>query len=117
MHWARFAPELSATVTMVLSWIMARSSRSPRPLDETEEAPPLVLGQRARLHEADDVSHAAFVLLVVHLELLPAAHIPAVRRVLHQPLDGHDCGLVHAVAHDLADTHLPAAPRDRRRRR
>src|SRR5262249_40945613 len=101
MHWARFAPELSATVTMVRNWIMARSSRSSRPLDELQEAPPLVLGQRSRLHEADHVAHATLVLLVVHLEFLPATDVTAVRRVLHQALDGHHDRLVHPVAHDL----------------
>src|SRR5882672_8670981 len=128
MHWARLAPELSATVTMVRSWIMfapcwgrpARSRPAPRALagalHESREAPALVLGQRTRLHEANDVPDAALVLLVVHLELLATAHVPPVGDVLHQALDGDDHGLLHAVAHHLAYAHFPAIAFGRFRR-
>src|SRR5580765_5367411 len=103
MHWARLAPELSATVTMVRSWIM-----SLRPFDDFHEPPALVLRDRARLHEAHEVADLALVLLVVDLELAPPANVTAVRRVLHQALDGNDDGLLHAVAHHPADPDLPA---------
>src|SRR5213083_3490330 len=98
MHWARLAPELSATVTMVRSWIMAGSPRrSSRALHDSHEAPPLVLRQRTRLGEPDDVADVTLVLLVVHLELLPAPHVSADRRMLHQTLDRDHDGLVHPV--------------------
>src|SRR5215831_21257039 len=100
MYWARFAPELSATVTMVRSWIIADSpERSLGALDEPHEAPPLVLRHRPRLHEADRIAHATFVLLVVHLELRALTDVTTHRRMLDEALDAHDHGLVHAVAH------------------
>src|SRR5580765_5504509 len=135
MHWARFAPELSATVTMVLSWIISRPSasrpaswlrirrarRRPKPgqrsdgslgpLDEPDEAPALVLRDRAGLHETDGVAHVTLVLLVVHLEFRPAADVAAVDRMLHQALDGDDDRLLHAIAHHLADSRLSAVAR------
>src|SRR5689334_9767653 len=119
MHWARLAPELSATVTIVRSWIIVLSSwrrgtgrarRCTRELSgalhESREPPALVLGQRARLHEADHVPDMALVLLVVHLELLATAHVTAIGGVLHQALDGDHHRLFHAVADDLAHAHL-----------
>src|SRR5262245_52920088 len=109
MHWARFAPELSATVTIVRSWIMAMAPGLPGALDELHEAPALVLGHGPGLHEADHVTDLALVLLVVDLELLPPPHVAAHRRVLDESLDGHDHRLVHAIAHHLAGADLPAA--------
>src|SRR5262252_5346841 len=110
MHCARLAPELSATVTIVRSWIM-----SLRPFDECDEAPALVLRQRTRLHEADRVADLALVLLVVDLELRAAPHVAAVRLVLHQPLDRHHHRLVHAVADHLAYPGLAAVANRRHR--
>src|SRR5262245_25064311 len=99
MHCARRAPELSATVSIVRSWIMIHST-GPRvpapvvpdllgPLHELHETPALLLRQGPRLHEADDVPFLALVLLVVDLELAAPAHVAAVFRVLDQALD-HD---------------------------
>src|SRR5262245_9299167 len=107
MHWARFAPELSATVTMVRSWIM-NGSRLPGALDELHEAPALVLGHGPGLHEADHVTDLALVLLVVDLELLPPPHVAAHGGVSHEPLDGDDHRLLHAIAHHLAGADLSA---------
>src|SRR5881396_286186 len=107
MHWARFAPELSATVTMVRSWIM-ESPGLPGAVHELHESPALVLRQRPGLHEADHVTDLALVLLVVDFELLPPPHVAAHGGVLHQALDGHDHRLVHAIAHHLAGAELPA---------
>src|SRR5262249_13155510 len=108
MHWARFAPELSATVTIVRSWIIGMAPGLPGALDELHEAPALVLGQGPGLHEADHVTDLAFVLLVVDLELLPPPHVAAHGGVLNQALDGHDHRLFHAIAHHLAGAELPA---------
>src|SRR5262245_28480753 len=119
MHCARRAPELSATVSIVRSWIIVHS-RGPfaapcrnlrsllGPLHELDEPPALVLRHRARLHEADHVALFALVVLVVHLELAALADVPADRRVLDQTLDHHDARLVHLVRHDLADANLAA---------
>src|SRR5256885_2623762 len=114
MHWARFAPELSATVTIVRSWIM-NGSRLPGALDELQESPALVLGHGPGLHEANHVTDLALVLLVVDLELLPPPHVAAHGGVLHEALDGHDDRLVHAIAHHLAGAGLPAIAYRRRR--
>src|SRR5262249_47407836 len=108
MHWARFAPELSATVTIVRSWIIGMAPGLPGALDDLHEAPALVLGQRPSLHEADHVAGLALVLLVVNLELLPPPHVAAHGGVLNESLDGHDTRLLHAIAHHLAGADLPA---------
>src|SRR5215510_3076711 len=108
MHWARFAPELSATVTIVRSWIIGMAPGLPGALDELHEAPALVLGHGPGLHEADHVTDLALVLLVVDLELLPPPHVAADRGVHDEPLDGDDHRLLHAIAHHLAGADLPA---------
>ena len=80
MHWARLAPELSATVTMVrklnhfglLAVLLQRST-------EFDEAPALVLeiGRVSMKRMVSPMRHS--VVLVVHLELGAATHIaPAV---------------------------------------
>src|SRR5262245_6066894 len=114
MHWARFAPELSATVTIVRSWIIGMAPGLPGALDELHEAPALVLGHGPGLHEADHVADLALVLLVVDLELLPPPHVAAHGGVLNESLDGHDTGLVHAFVHHLPSSDLPAAAAYRR---
>src|SRR5438046_6660342 len=108
MHWARFAPELSATVTIVRNWIMEMAPGLPGALDELHESPALVLGQRPGLHEADHVADLALVLLVMDFELLAPPHVAAHRGMPDQALDGHDRGLLHAVAHHLAGAELSA---------
>src|SRR5437867_3997670 len=108
MHWARLAPELPATVTIVRSWIMALSPALLGALDDPHQPPALVLRHRPRLHEADDVADLALVGLVVHLELGPAPHVAAVSRVLHQALDRDHDRFLHPIAHHLADPDLPA---------
>src|SRR5512140_449072 len=119
MHCARRAPELSATVSIVRSWIMVHSTGRGvrplvtgrtllRPLHELDETPALVLRQGSRLHEADDVPFLALVLLVVHLELAAPAHVTLVLGVLHQALDHDHDRLVHLVGHHLADARLAA---------
>src|SRR5262249_905700 len=80
------------------------------PLHELHEAPALVLRQPPGLHEPDHVTHFAFVLLVVDLEGRATPHVPSDGGVLDQALDRDDHGLLHPVAHDLADPHLPAVP-------
>src|SRR5258705_2444287 len=119
MHCALRAPELSATVSIVRSWIMVHSTgprAAPgtsgllRPLHELDETPALFLRQGPGLHEADGVPFLALVLLVVDLEPAPPPHVPPVHRVLDQALDHDHDRLLHLVRHDLADPKLPAAP-------
>src|SRR5688572_19922179 len=119
MHCARRAPELSATVSIVRSWIMVHSTgpcAAPdtsgllRPLHELDETPALLLRQGPGLHEADGVPFLALVLLVVNLEPAAPAHVALVHRVLDQALDHDHDGLFHLVRHDLAYAELaPAA--------
>src|SRR5580765_1488164 len=115
MHWARFAPELSATVTIVRSWIIGLAPGLPGALDELHEAPALVLGHGPGLHEANHVADLALVLLVVNFEFLPPPHVAAHGRVLNESLDGHDTRLVHAIAHHLTGADLAAAAFGRHR--
>src|SRR5258705_13824846 len=103
-------------MAMMLRGCTMAPSRSPfgpsalDALDEIHESPALVLAQRTRLHESDDVAHLAFVLLVVNLEAVAAPHVLAVLGMLHQPLDRHDHRLLHRVAHDASRHELPPAP-------
>src|SRR6187549_1113926 len=115
MHCALRAPELSATVSIVRSWIMVHSTgpiAAPdtsgllRPLHELDETPALLLRQGPGLHEADGVPFLALVLLVVNLEPGAPAHVALVHRVLDQALDHDHDRLVHLVRHDLADAQL-----------
>src|SRR5262249_6006816 len=111
MHWARRAPELSATVNIVRSWIMMCSRGAglglARALHEFEETPTLVLRQGARLHEADHVALLAHVALVVDLELLAPPHVAADRRMLDEAHDLHDDRLGHLVRDHASDAGLP----------
>src|SRR5436309_579524 len=59
-----FAPELSATFTRVSCWTIRLLGL----LHDLEHPPALLLGEGARLGDADEVAHAALVLLVVDLE-------------------------------------------------
>src|SRR5512139_754625 len=79
------------------------------PPHEVDEAPALVAGQAARLHEADHVAHPALVLLVVHLEAVAPADVLAVLLVPDQALDLHDGGLLHPRRDDRAGHHLALA--------
>src|SRR5437867_6000285 len=72
---ARFAPELSATLTMDSCWIIGVScvlGSLPRAVDDLDETPALVLRQRPRLDDAHEVSGLRRVLLVVRFHLLRA---------------------------------------------
>src|SRR5262245_1654167 len=118
MHCALRAPELSATVSIVRSWIMVHSKEPTgapdtsgllRPLHELDETPALLLRQGPGLHEADGVPFLALGLLVVNLEAAAPAHVALVLRVLDQALDHDHDRLVHLVRHDLADADLPPA--------
>src|SRR6058998_3354403 len=101
-----FAPELSATFTRVSCWTIRLLGL----LHDLEHSPALLLGEGARLGDADEVAHAALVLLVVDLEARPLADGLAVQAVgLGRP-DLDDDGLVHLVGDDGAEADLaPAA--------
>src|ERR1700687_405765 len=59
-------------------WSSAPSPRLPGLLHDFQNSPALFLGDRARLGDADQVAHAALVLLVVDLELGALLHRLAV---------------------------------------
>src|SRR5262249_25071167 len=103
MHSTSFAPLLSATFMRVSCWIM---ETSPRPLDDFDEAPALLLRQRPGLHDAHPVADVEGVLLVVDVEpgrALDGLVVPGMALAVG---DRHDGGLVHAVGHDHALAHL-----------
>src|SRR2546422_4902791 len=93
------APLLSATFTIVSCWIT-----SARLLDDLGYAPALLLGQRARLGQADAIAHAAAPLGVVRLQAARVTHHLLVQRVRLGVLDQHDDRAIHLVADDDALT-------------
>src|SRR5688572_22624213 len=106
---ARLAPELSATRTMVSDWIMAQLLTSA--VDDLDHAPPLVLRQRARLHDAHRVAGLRVVLLVVRFHLRGARDHLAVARMREASLQPHHHGLLHLVAYHDPQPHLARAAR------
>src|SRR6266852_9225581 len=103
MHCAFLAPELSATSSMLLVWIMARSPRSSRgPAQDLTDAPPLLLRHRSRLLDEDAVTDLGRIRLVVGLEPLRSGDDPLVARVAIDTLDHHHACLRHLVAHHHA---------------
>src|ERR1700730_3820341 len=100
------APELSATLSLVSCWII----RLLRFLHDFEEAPALLLGDRARFCDADQVADAALVLLVVDLESGALADRLLVEPVRFGRADLDDDRLVHLVRDHRpeADLALPA---------
>src|SRR5688572_33319283 len=109
---ARLAPELSATRTMVSDWIMAQLLTSA--VDDLDHAPPLVLRQRARLHDAHRVAGLRVVLLVVRFHLRGARYHLAVAGVREAPLEANHDGLLHLVANYDTQAHLARTARGRR---
>src|SRR5215213_2247329 len=80
-------------------------------LDDLDHAPPLVLRQRAGLHDAHSVPGLGRVLLVVRFHPLRAGdHLP-VDRMRHAAFDRHDHGLLHLVAHHDPRARLARVPR------
>src|SRR4030095_10417362 len=107
MHWTFLAPELSATSSIVLGWIMVSSRHAlavwRSALGDTGEdladPPPLLPGQRTRLLDEDPVPDLGGIRLVVRLEPLGARHHPLVAGMAEHPLDDDHAGLGHLVAH------------------
>src|SRR5947209_18131237 len=98
-----FAPELSATFSRVSCWTI----RSLLGLfHDLEHAPSLLLGERTGLGDADEVAHAALVLLVVHLELGSLLDRLAIQSVCLRRADLEDDGLVHLVSDDRGQPDL-----------
>src|SRR5690348_5513241 len=100
-----FAPELSATLSRVSCWTISLLGF----LHDLEHAPALLLGDGARLGDADEVAHTALVLLVVDLEPRALLHRLAVQAVGLGRADLDDDGLVHLVRDDGAKADLAAA--------
>src|ERR1700730_4058344 len=102
MHCAFLAPQLSATSSMLLGWIMARSPRSSRrPAQDLTDAPPLLLRHRARLLDQDPVTDLGRVRLVVGLEPLRSGDDPLVPGVAKDALEHDHARLWHRVGHHL----------------
>src|SRR5450756_238371 len=98
-------PELSASLRRVSCWITLLLGL----LHDFEQAPALLLGDGARLGDADQVAYAALVLLVVNLELRAALDGLAVQAVSLGRTDLHDDRLVHLVGDHRAEPDLALA--------
>ena len=72
------------------------------PIEDFDDAPLLVFGERAAFFDPYLIAEDADVGLVVRLVLLAAAEDFLVERVGDGALDAHDDGLLHLVAHDDA---------------
>src|SRR5688500_7090125 len=75
-------------------------------LDDLDDAPALVRGERAGLDDAHLVADGRALLVVRH-ELRRAADVAAVLRVLDEAVDAHDARLLHLVRRH--DAHLLGA--------
>src|SRR5229473_7491145 len=101
------APELSATLSRVSCWITCLL----RLLHDLEHAPANLLRDGLRFGDADEVAHAALVLLVVNLELRAPLHRLAVEAVGLRRAHLHDDRLVHLVGNDGAQADLALSAR------
>src|SRR6202030_1362968 len=125
MHMTRRATELSATSRLVCIWIIGRLSvwsntpAHPDPLPPTggkdgrgvpllrlllalDHDPALELGQRPMLLDLHEVADRIFVVLVMRVVFLGAAHRLLHLRMGEAALDPHHHGLGLLVAHHLA---------------
>src|SRR5947207_14052193 len=96
------APELSATFTRVSDWTMPL----PGLLHDLKYPPSFLLGEGARLADADEVAHAALVLLVVDLELDALLHGFPVKAVRLRRSNLDDDRLVHLVRDQIGRAHV-----------
>src|SRR5207247_7138694 len=97
-------------------WAFGRALRAPTPrllglLHDLEDAPALLARDRARLGDADEVAHAAFVLLVVDLEARALLHGLAVQAVRLGRAHLDDDGLVHLVGDHSPEADTATAAR------
>ena len=79
------------------------SSSLLRLFDDVDDAPSLILGDRAGLHDANGIADAAAVLFVMRLELAGAVDHLAVKGVTNLGLDGDDYRFFHLIADDDAN--------------
>src|SRR5579864_1007183 len=105
MHRISFAPELSATFSRVSCWITSLLGL----LHDLKYAPALLFRDGARLGDADEVAHAALVLLVVDLEPGALLHRLPIQAVRLGGADLDDDGLVHLVRDHRAQADLALA--------
>src|SRR5467141_919959 len=108
-RWAAWAPKIRLASPEAGSLL--------RLLHDFEHAPALLLGDGARFGDADEVAHAALVLLVVDLEPRALLHGLAVQPVGLRRAHLDDHGLVHLVGDDGAEADLALASLLCRRRR
>ena len=74
--------------------------------DDLDDAPPLVLGQGAGLHDLDAVANATLVVLIMGLQLIGSLDDLLVQRMGHAVGDGDHDGLIHLVRNHQADSGL-----------
>src|SRR2546423_13838809 len=108
------APLCSATLIRLSCWItggLPDGKWSSSLLHHLDHAPPLVLGDGTRLHDADQVADPALVALVVSLEILTALNDLLVERMAAQVGDLHHHRLVHLVRYHAPGPYLAGSPR------
>src|SRR5262245_32049542 len=76
--------------------------RSARLGHSRDHFPALALGNRPTFADLHDIADLVDIAFVMGRVLLGPAHILAIHRVHHAPLDAHDDGFVHLVADDDA---------------
>src|SRR5260370_27393065 len=101
------APEWSAPLSRVSCWITCLLGL----LHDLEHAPANLLRDGLRFGDADEVAHAAFVLLVVNLELRALLHGLAVEAVGLPRAHPDDDRLVHLVRGDRPQAALAPSSR------
>src|SRR5919108_446375 len=100
-----FAPELSATFSLVSCWTIRLLGL----LHDLEDAPALLLAHGPRLGDAHEVAHAGLVLLVVDLEAGALLHGLAVQAVGFGRTNLNNDRLVHLFGDNGAQADLAAA--------
>src|SRR5215510_15135245 len=107
MHWAFLAPELSATSSIVLGWIMIAFRSLGRAAEHLADPPALVLRQPTRFLDQHAIADLALVRLVVGLEPLGPRDHALVAGMAVDALDRDDPRLGHLVADHHALSCLP----------
>src|SRR5438105_2062493 len=100
MHMTRRAPELSATSSSVVIWIMPSASRTALlRADTSDDFPGLQFRERPAFADADDVARPEFPVLIVRVVFLRASHCLPHHRMGETAFNLHDHGLGVLVAH------------------
>ena len=79
-------------------------------LDDLDNAPFLIFGNRSGFHDHDSITNSAFVLLVVSFELYGSFDNLFIKGVFYIVLDRYDNRFIHFVADNFADPRFSEVP-------